>query len=67
MKKLALALFLAGTPALAETEAFFTLRSTEFVVTVAFLLFIGLLVYLKVPGVLGGMLDKRAAGIKADL
>jgi F-type H+-transporting ATPase subunit b len=67
MKKLSLALILAGSPALAETEAFFTLRSTEFVVTVAFLLFIGLLVYLKVPGVLGGMLDKRAAGIKADL
>lgn len=69
MKKLSIALILAAGPALAggEGEPFFTLRSTEFVVTVAFLLFIGVLLKFKVPGMLAGMLDKRAAGIKSDL
>lgn len=67
MKKLSFALILAASPALAESEPFFTLRSTEFVVTIAFLLFIAVLVYLKVPALLGGQLDKRAAGIKSDL
>ena len=60
------ALFAAG-PALAATGPFFSLSNTNFVVLIAFLLFIGLLVYLKVPGMLGGMLDKRAEGIKSEL
>lgn len=70
MKKLSLALIavLALTrPVLAESEAFFTLKSTEFVVTLAFIVFIGALLYFNVPGLLLGLLDKRAAGIKADL
>ena len=67
MKKLSFALMLAASPALAESEPFFTLRSTEFVVTLSFLLFIAVLVYFKVPALLGGLLDKRAAGIKSDL
>ncbi len=60
-------LLLAGPALAAEGEPFFTLRSTEFVVTIAFLLFIGVLVYFKVPGMIGAQLDKRAAGIKSDL
>ena len=64
---LALTLALAASPALAEEEAFFSLRSTEFVVTIAFLVFIGVLLKFKVPSLIGGMLDKRAQGIKADL
>ena len=36
-------------------------------VLIAFLLFVGVLVYLKVPGLLGGLLDKRAEGIKSEL
>lgn len=67
MKTLPVALVLFGTPAFAESEPFFTLHSTEFVVTLAFICFIGVLVYFKVPALLGGLLDKRAAGIKADL
>ena len=56
MKKLSLALILAAGPALAseEAEPFFTLRSTEFVVTIAFLLFIAVLLKFKVPGLLTG-------------
>lgn len=61
------ALMLASPAVAAEGEPFFTLRSTEFVVTIAFLIFIGVLVYFKVPALIGGLLDKRAAGIKAEL
>lgn len=69
MKKLTIALVLAAGPALAseEAEPFFSLYSTEFVVTVAFLLFIGILLKFKVPGLLMKMLDKRAEGIANDL
>ena len=68
MKKLTFAFLLGATPAFAaEGEPFFSLRSTEFVVTIAFLLFIGVLLKFKVPGLLAGLLDKRAEGIRNDL
>ncbi len=67
MKKLVAFLTLAATPAMAASGPFFSLRNTDFVVTISFLLFIGVLVYFKVPALLGGLLDKRAAGIKSDL
>lgn len=54
-------------PAFAASGPFFSLRNTDFVVLLGFLLFVGLLAYLKVPGMLGGLLDKRAEGIRADL
>ncbi|MEO9780741.1 MAG: F0F1 ATP synthase subunit B [Sedimentitalea sp.] len=59
--------FGAASPALAAGGPFFSLHNTNFVVLLAFLLFIGVLVYLKVPGKLGGMLDGRAEGIKSEL
>ena len=52
---------------MAASGPFFSLYNTNFVVLIAFLLFIGILVYLKVPGKLTGMLDARAVQIKADL
>ncbi|WBU63083.1 F0F1 ATP synthase subunit B [Paracoccus aerodenitrificans] len=67
MKKLSILLSLAATPALAASGPFFTFRNTDFVVTVAFLVFIGILIYFKVPRLIGGLLDKRAEGIRADL
>ena len=69
MKRLAFVFMFAATPVLAsaEGEPFFTLRSTEFVVSLAFLIFIGVLLKFKVPGLIGGLLDKRAEGIRADL
>ncbi|MFD1797478.1 F0F1 ATP synthase subunit B [Paracoccus aurantiacus] len=67
MKKLAFLLSLTASPALAATGPFFTLRNTDFVVTIAFLVFIGILVYFKVPQIVGKLLDKRAEGIRADL
>lgn len=69
MRVLITSLFaLAATPALAAGDKpFFSLSNTDFVVSVAFLIFIGILVYYKVPGLVGGMLDKRAISIKAEL
>lgn len=65
---LALALtFGAASPAFAASGPFLSMSNTDFVVTLAFLLFVGILLYAKVPGLLGGQLDARAEGIKKDL
>jgi len=61
------ALALVATPAFAKPESFVTFQNPEFVVIVGFLLFVALLVYLKVPGLIAGMLDKRAATISTEL
>jgi len=68
MKKLSLlVMMLAATPAFASEGPFFSLRNPNLVILVAFLIFIGVLVKFKVPTMLGGQLDKRAASIKSDL
>ena len=67
MKKLIIALGLAGQPAFAATGPFFSLNNTDFVVLLAFLIFVGVLFYMGVPGKITGMLDARAVQIKADL
>ena len=67
MKRLSILLALTASPALAATGPFFSLGNTDFVVLLGFLAFVALLVYLKVPGRLTGMLDARAAQIKAEL
>lgn len=67
MKKLAVLFTLSATPALAASGPFFSLGNTDFVVLLAFLLFIAVLFYFKVPGMLGSMLDKRADDIRKEL
>ncbi len=67
MKKLSILLATMATPAMAASGPFFSLGNTDFVVTIAFIVFIAVLVYFKVPGMLGGMLDKRAEGIASEL
>jgi F-type H+-transporting ATPase subunit b len=68
MRKLATLLALtAASPAFAASGPFFSLGNTDFVVTLAFILFIAVLFYFKVPSMLGGMLDKRAEGIQSEL
>jgi F-type H+-transporting ATPase subunit b len=67
MKRLSIPLVLFATPAFAAKGPFFSLSNTNFVVLLGFLCFVGLLVYLKVPGKILGMLDARAVAIKADL
>lgn len=62
-------------PAFAEEAAhaaaghgpFFSLRNTNFVVLLAFLVFVAILLVAKVPGKMGAALDGRAAQIKAEL
>lgn len=61
------ALLLAASPAFAAGGPFFSLKNTDFVVLLAFLLFIGVLFYFKVPGLIGGLLDKRADTIRGEL
>lgn len=57
----------AASPALAASGPFFSLGNTDFVVLLAFLLFIAVLYYFKVPGMIGGLLDQRAEGIKSEI
>lgn len=67
MTRLSILLSLMASPALAASGPFFSLQNTNFVVLIAFIAFVGLLVYLKVPARLARMLDARAAMIKAEL
>ncbi|MGO4908511.1 F0F1 ATP synthase subunit B [Pseudorhodobacter sp. W20_MBD10_FR17] len=67
MKKLFLLATVAASPAIAATGPFFSLGNTNFIVSIAFILFVAVLLKFGVPGMLTGMLDKRAEQIKADL
>ena len=58
---------LAASPAFAASGPFFSLGNSDFVVSIAFILFVAVLLYVKVPKLLAGLLDKRADQIKADL
>ncbi len=59
--------FGAASPALAAKGPFFSLGNTDFVVLLGFIVFIAVLFYFKVPGLIGGALDNRAEGIKSEL
>ncbi|TBN43684.1 F0F1 ATP synthase subunit B [Paracoccus subflavus] len=61
------ALAVGAGPALAATGSFVSLRNTDFIVLIAFLVFVGVLLYFKVPAIVGNLLDKRAEGIRRDL
>ena len=64
----AVALTLAASPVLAAGDyPFFSLRNTDFVVSIAFVIFIGILLYFKVPAKVGGLLDNRAETIRGEL
>ncbi|WP_414706732.1 F0F1 ATP synthase subunit B [Salibaculum sp.] len=71
MKRLIMtaAFALAASPAWAAggEYGFVSLRNTDFIVLLGFIVFIGILLYFKVPGLLGKMLDDRAAGIQSEL
>ncbi|MEP3945380.1 F0F1 ATP synthase subunit B [Ascidiaceihabitans sp.] len=58
---------LLASPAFAASGPFFSLKNTDFVVTLGFIVFIGVLFYFKVPSMLGRMLDARADGIKSEI
>jgi F-type H+-transporting ATPase subunit b len=70
MRSIFIALFaLSASPALAAGDdyGFVSLHNTNFVVLIAFLILVGILIYLKVPSSIGSMLDKRAVAIKSEL
>lgn len=68
MKKfIASALALTATPALAAGGLEISLHNTNFIVLLAFLLFVAILIRFGVPGKITSLLDARAAQIKADL
>ena len=76
MRPLALMLpvsLMLAAPALAAEgpvdahKSFFSLANTNFIVTLAFLLFVGILIYFGVPGMITRQLDQRAEGIRKDL
>ncbi len=58
---------LIASPAFAASGSFVSLKNTNFIVLLAFTLFIGVLFYFNVPKLLGGMLDKRAETIRSEL
>ncbi len=64
---LAMSLGAAGPAMAAPGQPFFSLVNTDFIVLLAFWLFLGVLFHFKVPTLLGGLLDKRAEGISAEL
>ncbi len=64
--KSSLALMGFASPAFASATGF-TMNNTNFVVTIAFVLFVGVLLYLKVPKMMGKLLDDRAAAIKTEI
>ncbi|WP_223421413.1 F0F1 ATP synthase subunit B [Tateyamaria pelophila] len=58
---------LSASPGLAATGPFFSFANTDFVVLISFIIFLGVLAYFKVPGMLSKMLDDRSTGIQSEL
>lgn len=56
----------SATPAFAAGGGL-SMANTDLVVTLGFLLFVGILLFVKVPGLLGKQLDDRAEGIQKEL
>ncbi|ARO13471.1 H+-transporting two-sector ATPase, B/B' subunit [Ketogulonicigenium robustum] len=55
------------TPAMAATGPFFSLRNTDFVVLLGFIVFVAIVLWAKVPARVVGLLDVRAETIRAQL
>lgn len=63
---------LAAGPAMAASKnpfsaEFWKLSNTDLIVLIAFILFIAVLFYFKVPGMISKMLDDRSAGIQSEI
>lgn len=69
MKRISLLASLMATPAFAAggDYAWYSLNDTNFVVLIAFVIFLGVLVYFGVPKLITKMLDERADGIKSEI
>ena len=51
----------------ASDAPMFSMANTDFVVAIAFVIFIGVLSYFKVPRIIGNLLDKRAETIRNEI
>ena len=51
----------------ASSKKMFSLNNTDFVVLISFLIFVGVLIYFKVPSIIAGFLDKRSDDIKNEI
>lgn len=58
----------AAAPAIAAPgQPFLSLENTDFIKTLGFLVFLGVIFYFRVPSILASMLDKRADAIRNEL
>jgi F-type H+-transporting ATPase subunit b len=68
LRLIALAPVLVAGPAFAAGDyPFFSLYNTDLIVLMAFLCFLGILVYFKVPAKVSDLLDSRSVGIQSEL
>ena len=51
----------------AGSKKMFSLDNTDFVVLISFLLFLGVLIYFKVPSIIAAFLDKRSNDIQGEI
>ncbi|MCE2522590.1 MAG: ATP F0F1 synthase subunit B [Rhodobacteraceae bacterium] len=66
MRSTAIAI-LAGTPAMAASGPFFSLGNTDFVVLIAFIIFVGALIRFKAPHFAGRFIDGRIDSIRTQI
>ena len=56
-----------GSSYAAGSKSLFSLDNTDFVVLISFLIFIGVLIYFKVPSIVATFLDKRSDDIQSEI
>ena len=57
----------SGSSYAAGSKKTISLDNTDFVVLISFLIFVGVLVYFKVPAIVASFLDKRSADIQNEI
>ena len=56
-----------GVSYAAGSKKLISLDNTDFVVLISFLIFVGVLIYFKVPSIVGAFLDKRSNDIQSEI
>ncbi len=67
MTRLAWILLLPASPAFAATGPFFSLGNTDFVVSIAFVIFIAAIIHFKAPKFAGRLIDGRIDAIRSQI
>ena len=57
----------SGVSNAASSKKMFSLDNTDFVVLISFLIFVGVLIYFKVPSIIADFLDKRSDNIQNEI